>query len=99
MPTVNSVGTTLRALRLKANLGIKSAGPRVGVSYTYLSKVENGKKTPSIGLICALCDLYGADADDVIAKAGALPPDVSEIIKYHGKAAYDLLRSTYTETE
>lgn len=80
-------------------MGIKSAGPRVGVSYSYLSKVENGKKIPSIALISALCELYGADADDVIAKAGALPPDVSQIIRDHGKAAYDLLRTTYAETE
>ena len=99
MTTEDSVGATLRRFRLNANLGIKSAGPRVGVSYSYLSKVENGIKQPSIGLIMKLCKLYGADADIVIAKTNALPPDIKKIIRTHGKDAYDLLRSTYSLTD
>ena len=99
MLTEESVGSTLRRLRLSAKLGIKSVGPRVGVSYSYLSKIENGKKLPSVGLITELCKLYGADPDDIIAKTGALPHDITEIIQIHGKDAYELLRQTYTETD
>lgn len=94
--TEDSVGATLRSLRHQAKLGIKSVGPLVGVSYSYLSKVENGYKQPSVGLISKLCKLYGADPDLVIAKTNLLPLDVRKIIRTHGKEAYDLLRSTYT---
>lgn len=94
-----SLGETLREFRLKASMGIKAVGPIVGVSYSYLSKIENDIKKPSIGLIFKLCRLYEADPDYVIAKANALPPDVSNIIKTHGKEAFDLLRSTYPEGE
>ena len=97
MKTTESVGTVLRKLRVRSNLGIKAAAPRVGISYSYLSKVENGIKSPTLGLITELCKLYGADADIVIAKAGALPPDVKEIIQTHGKDAFDLLRNTFTD--
>ena len=92
-----SVGELLRDLRLRSGLGIKSAAPEVGISYSYLSKIENGVKRPSLGLISELCKLYDADADVVIAKAGALPPDVKEIVRTHGKDAFELLRSKYSD--
>lgn len=91
-----TVGATLRRLRTEANLGLKSAGPKVGVSYTYLSKVENDQKTPSSGLVRQLCHLYGTDADNLLAKLGAVPDDVQEIVREHGKDAFDLLRRTYS---
>lgn len=92
-----SPGAVLRELRVRCGLGIKSAAPLVGISYSYLSKIENNVKQPSLGLITELCKLYGADADTVIAKSGALPPDVKEIVKTHGKDVFDLLRSTYSD--
>ena len=97
--TEASVGATLRSLRHQTNLGIKSVGPLVGVSYSYLSKIENDIKRPSIGLISRLCELYGVDADHVIAMSNELPPDIRNIIHIHGKEAYDLLRSTYNEKD
>lgn len=93
-----TVGITLRRLRTEAKFGLKSAGPKVGVSYTYLSKVENDQKTPSPGLVRQLCHLYGADADveNLLAKLGAVPDDVQEIVREYGKEAFDLLRRTYS---
>lgn len=92
-----TVGTILRVLRQEAGYGIKTVAPKVGISYSYLSKVETNKKAPSTGLIEKLCKFYEADADEIIAKTGALPSDVSEIIKEYGKDAFELLRSTYTD--
>ncbi|MDA0822842.1 MAG: helix-turn-helix transcriptional regulator [Proteobacteria bacterium] len=92
-----SPGAVLRELRVGCGLGIKSAAPMAGISYGYLSKIENDVKQPSLGLITELCRIYDADADAVIAKTGALPPDVKEIVKTHGKGVFDLLRSTYTD--
>ena len=64
---------------------------------THLSKVENEVKSPSLGLVTELCRLYGVDPDELIAKTGAVPADVREILKIHGKDAFDLLRGTYTD--
>lgn len=91
-----AIGTTLRNLRKHAKLGIKTVAPKVGISYTYLSKIENDVKLPSAGLVLMLCNQYGADADNLIAKLGAVPVDIQEIVKEHGKEAFDLLRSTYS---
>ncbi len=91
-----TIGATLRDLRKHTKLGIKTVAPKVGVSYTYLSKIENDVKLPSPGLIMMLCDLYGVDADNLIAKLGTIPEDIQEIVKEHGKEAFDLLRSTYS---
>lgn len=92
----DTVGAALRDLRKRTKFGIKTVAPKVGVSYTYLSKIENNVKLPSPGLVLMLCNLYGADADNLIAKLGAVPEDIQEIVKEHGKGAFDLLRSTYS---
>lgn len=92
-----SVGQLLRILRVKAGMGIKVAAPKVGVSYTYLSKVENNVKTPSPGFVTSLCELYESNPDDLIAKLGSVPDDIQEIVKEHGKDAFDLLRNTFSK--
>lgn len=96
MSKTGSLGTKLRELRTRSKLGIKSVAPKVGVSYSYLSKIENDLKVPSLGLITELCKLYGEDADSLIAQAGILPEDIKQIVREHGKDAFDLLRDTYT---
>jgi len=90
------VGRILRQLRTKQKLGIKSAAPRVGVSYSYLSKIENDLKTPSIDLISKLCELYEGDVEEIMARLGSLPPDVQRILQTHGKDVFLTLRKTYS---
>jgi len=46
-----SLGPTLREIRRESGVSLKAAGPELGVSYTYLSKIENGYVTPSAGFI------------------------------------------------
>jgi len=41
-----SLGATLRLLRLEAGLGLRDLARRIGVSSTYLSRVENGFEAP-----------------------------------------------------
>lgn len=93
----DTVGVRLRKLRMLTKLGIKTVAPKAGISYTYLSKIENDVKVPSPGLISELCKVYGVNADDIIAMLGVVPPDIQIIVKEHGKEAFDLLRSTYTD--
>ena len=93
-----SVGQTLRQMREELNLGIKTAAPQVDISYTYLSKVENGHKAPSPDLVMKLCQLYNADPDLVLANLGGLPPDIRQIVENHGKEAFELLREMFGDS-
>jgi transcriptional regulator with XRE-family HTH domain len=92
-------GSDLRRLRRRADLGLKSVAPRVKVSYTYLSKVENGHKTPSPDLIERLCALYGADPDELISRIGRLPSDIQRIIRLNGKEVFEFIRQRYPQPE
>jgi len=92
-------GSTLRRLRQRADLGLKAVAPQVKVSYTYLSKIENGHKTPSPELIERLCELYQADSDELISSLGQLPSDIQRIVEVNGKAVFELLREHYPQPE
>jgi transcriptional regulator with XRE-family HTH domain len=92
-------GNDLRRLRRRAALGLKAVAPQVNVSYTYLSKIENGHKTPSPELIERLCALYKADSDELISRLGFLPSDIQQIIELKGKEVFELLREHYPDRE
>ncbi|MEW8064029.1 MAG: helix-turn-helix transcriptional regulator [Candidatus Thiodiazotropha sp.] len=101
------IGHSLRSLRQDAEMGIKGVGPKVGVSYTYLSKVENGLKSPSRGLVIKLCELYGTSSsqteellkivDEIAAVSGSVPSDVKRIIQTHGEEVFELIRTQYAD--
>src|SRR5271156_4556752 len=45
-----------------------------GFSFTYLSKIENGKeKPPSVPVILAIAEILRADSDELLALAGKAP--------------------------
>jgi transcriptional regulator with XRE-family HTH domain len=89
------LGGTLRKLREAHGLGIKTVGRELNVSYSYLSKVENGHKSPSTDLVQKLSELYRVDPEEMLAKVAELPPDIQQIIQEKGKEVFDLLRKTY----
>lgn len=92
----NQLGTELRAARRKLGVGLKEAGPAVGVSYTHLSKIENGVATPSADLLGRLILYYGAtEPDELYAAAGLLPPDIVQIVSSKPIAAYSALRAKF----
>ncbi len=91
----NDFGDKLRQLREARGLGIKTVGKELSVSYSYLSKVENGHKVPSTDLVQKLAELYDVDPEEMLAKLAELPPDIQQIIQERGKEVFDLLRKTY----
>ena len=44
-------GAFLHDLRLKNKLTLRKAGEELGISYIYISEIENGKKIPSKKII------------------------------------------------
>lgn len=70
----------------------------VGISATFLSKVETGEASPpraeNIKKIATLLD---ADPDELLALAGKVDPELSEIIQKQPRAMADLLRTAREE--
>ncbi len=62
------------------------------MTYTYLSKIENGRVRPSSELISRLAHRYGIDPDTLFTAAGKLPPDIEQIVRERPREAVDLLR-------
>ncbi len=85
----------LREIRRDAGVSIKQAGRELGVSYTYLSKIENGVTSPSTELLGRIADYFGHASGTLYAAAGKVPPDVAQILAEHGDEAFALLRRRF----
>jgi transcriptional regulator with XRE-family HTH domain len=70
-------GNRLRAMRTAKGLSQRALGGRVGVSFTYISKVENGKLDfgdyPSEDLIRRLAAALDADEEELLLLAEKIP--------------------------
>ncbi len=91
----SGLGETLRSIRKKSGVSIKSAAPELGVNYTYLSKIENGYVTPSSQFLGRLADFFKIDGDRLYVAAEKLPPDVEQILKKNLSEAVALLRRRF----
>lgn len=73
-------GEKIRELRKAKNLGQRALADQVGVSFTYISKVENEKLDfgdyPSEELIRKLAEALGHDADELLLLAKKIPEDI-----------------------
>lgn len=77
---MSDLGPMLRAGRLAAELTQRAAAEKLGVDFTYVSKIECGvgRFAPSDDLIQGFAALYGLDADDLFVAAGKCPPDLHD---------------------
>lgn len=66
----------------------------VGVSATFLSRVENGESPPpSAENVKRMAVLLGDDPDELLALAGKVDPELPEIIRQQPKIMADFLRT------
>lgn len=95
----------LRELRRAARLSQRALAERVGIDFTYLSKIENGRvEPPSEGVLQRiakeLADKLGRDetelADELITLAGKIPSDLAETLSRNPEVVR-LLRSVGSE--
>ena len=56
----NELGKSLKMLRLKKEMSLSQVSERLGIDKTYLSKIENGLRTPSSRVLNKLLDHYSA---------------------------------------
>ena len=56
---IGKIGRAIAERRMALGLSVRELGARVGVSYTTLSLIENGRMNPSIGTLTKITDELG----------------------------------------
>lgn len=92
---VSRLGKKLRQAREAKGLGLKSAAPEIGVTYTYLSKIETGTVLPSDETLDKLAAYYDLDGDALGILAGRLPEDVMKHLQDDPERALAYLRKRF----
>ena len=78
-----TLGDRLKRVRSSRKLGLRETAIKVGISATYLSRVENNQESspPSEEKIRALSDVLQDNFDELMQLAGRVSSEVSELIK------------------
>ncbi len=87
-------GDVLRERRLAKGYSLRKFAELVDISPTYLSLVEKNKveKPPTAERVKRMAELLGENPDEMIALAGRVPGDLSEIIQSQPTQMPELLR-------
>jgi transcriptional regulator with XRE-family HTH domain len=87
-------GAFVRRQREAREIGLREMANMIGVSPTYLSKVERDEfPPPAEDRVKAIAKIIECDADELLARAGRVSSDLSDIIKQHPVELADLLRT------
>ncbi|QEH70050.1 helix-turn-helix domain-containing protein [Cellulosilyticum sp. WCF-2] len=73
-------GARLRELRKTTGQSIFAVGRAIGVSGSYISQIENGKRPASDSVLVALAELYGVDKNELFGYYGRMTDDAIEKI-------------------
>ncbi len=77
------LGERIRELRKQKHLTQRQLAELIGVDFTYLSKIENGRLgyTPSTKTIHDLANALEADELELLELAGKIPPSMERIFR------------------
>lgn len=64
-----AVGRTIKVLRTDRGLERKDLAEQVGISYSYLTEIENGNKPPSHSVLSTIAEVLGVHLHQLIADA------------------------------
>ena len=88
-------GEFVRRERKAKEIGLREMAKMIGVSPTYLSKIERDEfPPPAEDKVRKIAAIIGCDADDLLARADRVSSDLSEIIKRRPVQVAALLRTT-----
>ena len=74
-------GAFIRREREAKGLSLREMAKKIKVSPTFLSKVETEDWKPGEDKLRKIAEVIGCDPDDLLARAGRVPTELSEIIK------------------
>jgi transcriptional regulator with XRE-family HTH domain len=63
---MSRIGEKLRILRERQRLTSRALGTALGVSNSYLIRIENGQKRPSIDLVAKIARYFNVTTDQLI---------------------------------
>ena len=88
-------GAFIRHERGKREIGLREMAKKIGVSPAYLSKVERDEfPPPAEDKVRKIAEIFNIDVDVLLARAGKVSSDLSEIIREHPRELAALLRTT-----
>ena len=88
-------GAFIRREREAKEIGLREMAKMIGISPTYLSKVERDEfPPPAEDKVGKIAKIIGCDVDDLLARAGRVSTDISDLIKRHPVELAALLRTT-----
>jgi len=87
-------GAFVRRQREEKEIGLREMAKMIGVSPTYLSKVERDEfPPPAEDKVKAIAKIIEWDTDDLLARAGRVSSDIFDIIKRRPVELAALLRT------
>ncbi len=87
-------GATVRREREKLEIGLREMAKKIGVSATYLSKIERDEfPPPAEDKVRKIAKILGRDVDQLLALAGRVSSDLSDIIRERPRELAALLRT------
>jgi transcriptional regulator with XRE-family HTH domain len=86
-------GYALRELRRSKSISQRSLAEKVGVDFSYISKIENDRlPPPAADTIVKICDVLEASPDTLLALSGKIPSKLRDTIG-SSPAAMQFIRS------
>ncbi|MBX3552896.1 MAG: helix-turn-helix domain-containing protein [Pseudolabrys sp.] len=87
-------GAFIRREREAKEIGLREMAKKIGVSPTYLSKVERDEfPSPAEDKVRKIASVLGLDADELLALAGRVASDLTDIIRERPREMADFLRA------
>lgn len=74
-------GQVLRDLRRSKGMSQREVAEKVGVDFSYLSKIENSRlPPPAADTIVRICSVLGVRSEELLALTRKVPSDIREVI-------------------
>ena len=87
-------GAFIRREREGKEIGLREMAKMIGVSPTYLSKVERDEfSPPAEDKVRKIAEIIGRDPDELLALAGRVASDLADIIRQRPREMADFMRA------
>jgi HTH-type transcriptional regulator, competence development regulator len=87
-------GALVRREREAKEIGLREMAKNIGISPTYLSKIERGDfDPPAEDKVRKIAEIIGRDPDELLALAGRVASDLTDIIRQRPRELADFLRT------
>lgn len=74
-PSPDQIGQRLREVRSSLDISVRELARRIGVSPSFVSQIELGKTSPSVGTLYAIVTQLGLSLDELMSSSNDAPED------------------------